>query len=307
MYTKFIFLILPETHLMDLAGPDQVFWGAIGYGADFQIEYCCLENGISTSAGLPFGTLRHFSEIEVRAGDFVFVPGSNTRFLLSENFKNQHALFEWLRRAHENGASVGSICVGTFALGLAGLLDGVACTTHFEYTKKLQQLFPKAKVQQDVLFVEEKNIWTSAGIASGMDMALQIVEQKNGGHFAHKIAREMVVYNRRNGSQTQHSELMNFRNHIHSGVHAVQDWLHEHLDEEFSLEKLAAVANMSTRSLTRIFKNETSLTVHEYHTLLRKERIRELLQNPDLSRLQIAQKCGLTSERQVNRLIQTLG
>ena len=155
------------------------------------------------------------------------------------------------------------------------------------------------------MFETQNNIWTSAGIASGMDMALEIVEQKKGSYFAHKVAREMVVYNRRNGAQKQQSEPMNFRNHLHSGIHAVQDWLHEHLDEPISMENLAALARMSSRNLTRIFKKETALTVHEYLTLVRKERIRELLKNPDLSRAQIAKKCGLSSERQVARLLNT--
>lgn len=172
-----------------------------------------------------------------------------------------------------------------------------------ERTKELQQLYPKAKVVENVLFTEDGNIYASAGIASGIDMALYIVEKIMGSFFAHKVARELVIYTRRSGNQHQHSELLNYRNHIHTGIHKTQDWLHENLHKKVSLKFLAGIANMSDRNFTRVFKKETSLTVNEYITLLRKEKITQLLNNPDMSRAQIAKQCGLKSERQVSRLI----
>lgn len=303
MAIKFVFLILPEIHIMDLAGPDQALLEAIGYGADFEIQYCSFQNDLRTSSHLPFGRVSHFQEITFSAGDFLLIPGANVSYMMSDTFRKQADLFEWIRQVYIREVNICSICTGAYVLALAGLLDGAPCTTHFKHTQRLQAAFPKVKVQENILFTECKGIYTSAGITSGIDLTLHIIEQLKGSYFAHKVARELVVYNRRAGHQQQESDLMRFRNHIHAGIHQVQDWLHENLDKQYTLNDLSEIANMSSRNLTRIFKKETMLTINEYITLLRKEKIKSLLQNPDLSRRQIAQQCGLKSERQVARLL----
>ncbi len=297
------FLILPHVHLMDLAGPDQVFLEAIGYDAPFTLVYSSTEEAIQSSAGLPFGTLPHYSLLQLNAGDYLFIPGASLQYIRSTAFRCDKKLFAWIRSMHHAGINICSICSGAFVLAEAGLLDGRNCTTHWKRTKELQQWYPAAKVIENVLFVQQDNVYTSAGIASGIDMALHIVEQVQDAYFAHKVARELVIYNRRSGNEKQKSELLDFRNHIHAGIHAVQDWLHENLHKKVALEDLAAIANMSTRNFTRIFKKETGLTVNEYVNLLRREKISLLQKNPDLTRRQIAKQCGLKSERHVTRLL----
>lgn len=299
---KIVFLVLPHVHLMDLAGPDQVFLEATGYGAPFEMEYCCTQNNISTSAMLPFGKLKHFLKVKIAAGDYLFIPGAEVQYLQSKAFKTNRSLFKWIKHCSDEGVNLCSICSGAFVLAETGLLNNRNCTTHWKRTAELQQLYPEAKVIENVLFTQEDNIYTSAGIASGIDLALHIVEQLKGTWFAHKVARELVIYNRRSGNHKQKSELLDFRNHIHAGIHKVQDWLQEHLHQKISVVELAEMANMSSRNFTRIFKKETSLTVNEYITLLRKEKISQLVKNPDLTRSQIAQQCGLKSERHVHRI-----
>ena len=124
-----------------------------------------------------------------------------------------------------------------------------------------------------------------------------------GPHFANKVAREIVLYIRRDANQTQQSIFLSYRNHIHAGIHRAQDWLIENLDKKSCLDQLAALANMSTRNFTRVFKKETGITIGEYIALLRQEKIKELLKKPDFSRHQVARQVGLTSERQVSRLM----
>ena len=301
--TTIAFLVLPHVHLLDLAGPDQVFLEAIGYDAPFEIVYCSIGDEVASSALLPFGKLKHFSKMKLKPQDFLIVPGAELSYLQSKHFKNNTNLFTWLNACYAYQINICSICSGAFVLAESGLLNGKECTTHWKRTKELQQLYPKAKVVENVLFTEDGNIYASAGIASGIDMALYIVEKIMGSFFAHKVARELVIYTRRSGNQHQHSELLNYRNHIHTGIHKTQDWLHENLHKKVSLKFLAGIANMSDRNFTRVFKKETSLTVNEYITLLRKEKITQLLNNPDMSRAQIAKQCGLKSERQVSRLI----
>jgi transcriptional regulator GlxA family with amidase domain len=307
MAVKFIFLVSPRTHFLDLAGPDQVLSEAVFYHAPFELQYCSIapENA-GTASGLRFSGLLHFSEIHVGQGDYILIPGMDLDLLGPANRLALVQVYHWLSVAYAAGAQICSVCTGAFLLGEAGLLDGKICTTHWKYTRRLQERFPKTRVQENVLFTERDGIFTSAGIASGIDLALYLVEREMGAHFAHKVAREIVVYIRRTGEQAQQSMFLNFRNHIHAGIHAVQDRLTEHLEKRNSLQELADIAHMSTRNFTRIFKKETGIAVGDYITMIRKERLAELLKNADLSRAQIARQLGLKSERQVQRLLRQI-
>ncbi|HMV25514.1 MAG TPA: DJ-1/PfpI family protein [bacterium] len=303
---KIVFLILPEVHLLDLGGPEQVFLEAIGYGAPFEIEYCTYTKELRSSGGLTFGHIKHFSEVAIKPEDYIFIPGPNVRSIHDYKFTSQTELLDWLRRCYRENITLCSVCSGAFALAYAGLLDYKKCTTHFKRTAELKRYFPKLDVQENVLFVEDGNIITSAGIASGIDMALYILERIQGSHFAHKVAREMVIYTRRTGSQPQKSSYLDYRNHIHSGIHKVQDYLSENIHKKSSVGHLAEIACMSERNFTRIFKKEAGITVNEYTTLVRKEKIKLLLKNPDLSRVQIARAVGLNSDRQLSRIMHSI-
>lgn len=303
MKTQFVFLLLPHLHILDLAGPDQAIHEAIDYGAAFEITYCCLENGIVTTSGLPIGKVPHFSKITMKTGDFLIIPGAKASFLTDKSFKKNKSLFEWLQQLHQDGVNLCSICAGAFVLAEAGLLNHIPCTTHFKKTTELQQNYPLAKVAENVLFTEQNGIYTSAGIASGIDLTLHIIEQLKGSHFAHLVARELVVYNRRNGNASQQSELLKFRKHIHAGIHKAQDYIVQHINIKTSLPELAEIASMSDRNFTRVFRKETGITVNDFITAIRKEISGELLKNPDLSRIEIANRVGLKSDKQLSRIL----
>lgn len=303
MPTKFTFLILPQIHLLDLAGGDQAIHEAIDYHADFEIEYCGLHEHVITTSGLPFGNIQHFSSTLLSKGDFLIIPGSAYDYIRSKEFLQNKELFAWIRLQYEKGVNICSICMGAFVLAESGLLNGKSCTTHFKKTQELQSLYPKVKVMENILFTEEAGLYTSAGIASGIDLTLHIIEQLKGSHFAHLVARELVVYNRRNGNDSQQSEFLKCRNHIHSGIHKVQDYLIEHIGDKHYLYELAEIANMSERNFTRIFKKETGSTVNEFASSIRIAKALELLKNPDFSKIEIANKVGLQSEKQLNRIL----
>ncbi len=304
--TKIVFLLLPQMHLLDLAGADQVFYEAIDHGADIELEYCSFSESINTSTSLPFGKLNDFSTVKINKGDYIFIPGAEVSFLLSPKMKKQKELFQWIRRCHMEGANICSICTGAFFLAQSGLLDGRKCTTHWKRTKELQTMYPSIKLIENILFTEDDRVFTSAGVTAGIDMALYILSKLKDDNFSYQVARELVIYVRRQGSEAQQSVFMNYRNHIHSGIHRVQDYIQENIAKKISLPSLAEIAYMSSRNLTRIFKKETGASVNEYINLIRKERIRELLKNPDITRIQIARHCGLSSDRQVARLMKTL-
>lgn len=303
MSVQFVFLVLPDIHLMDLAGPDQTIHEAADFGASFTIQYCGTGEKVVSSAGLPIDRLVHYSKIKLNEGDFLIIPGSKVDYILSDEFTGNVKLHHWINDLHSRGVRIVSICAGAFVLGFCGLLDGRACTTHFKRTTQLQQLYPKAIVQENVLFVEEDGIYTSAGIASGIDLMLFIIEKLRDSYFAHKVARELVIYNRRDGHNEQHSVFMQFRNHIHSGIHKAQDFIVENIHRKHPLHELADLACMSERNFTRVFKKETGITVNDYITLVRKEVILKLQMNRDLSLKQIAAKVGLDSEKQVKRIL----
>ncbi len=299
---QFVFLILPELHILDLAGPDQAIHEAIEYNANFVIKYCGIGEKVITTSGLPFAALSYFEEIELSANDYLIIPGADYSYLTSSEFLSKRNLFEWISKQYQKGVSICSICMGAFVLAESGLLNEKNCTTHFKKTKALQQHYPKINVQENILFTDEDGIYTSAGIAAGIDLTLHIIEKLEGSHFAHLVARELVVYNRRRGNASQESELLKFRNHIHAGIHQVQDFVNENIGKKMSLTELAAIANMSERNFTRIFKKETSITVNEYISNVRRAKATEWMKNLDLSKIEIANKVGLQSEKQLFRI-----
>ncbi|MBL7997157.1 MAG: DJ-1/PfpI family protein [Candidatus Kapabacteria bacterium] len=301
-----LFLILPDIHLLDMAGADQVFYEVKAYGQDVELRYCTTGNGVLTSNRMQIAAQEPYSDFNLGEGDYLFVPGSEVRYFLSPAFARFTALHEWIRRQHASGATVCSICTGAFALARTGLLNGRHCTTHWKRTAELQHLYPEAIVKENVLFTDDGRIMTSAGVSSGIDLALHIVAKEYGDRLAFIIARELVVYLRRSADAVQHSVFMQHRNHVHSGIHAVQDWLIDNIASKPALDDLARVACMSTRTLTRLFKKETGSTIGEYMLTLRKAIIGELMEKPDLTRRQIAEQCGLESERQLLRILKKM-
>ncbi|MFM2387771.1 MAG: hypothetical protein RL660_2528 [Bacteroidota bacterium] len=304
MAVKIVCLLMPHTNLLDLGGAAQVFHEAKDQGLDIELSYCSGNTNLNSATGLPIGKIAHYSKQNLRPGDYVIVLSSDYKYVFSKNFAPEAALLTWLKLQHQQDVKLCAICTGAFVLGKAGLLDGIKCTTHWKRTQDLQQQFPKAKVQSNFIYVEDSGIYTSAGANSAIDVALNIIGHLKDDYFAHKIARELVVYSRRSGSETQQSVYLNYRNHFHGGIHKVQDYLNLNLSKKTLLTDLAEIANMSHRNFCRVFKRETSLTVNEYVTILRQERIKALLQNPDLSRSEIAKACGLQSERQLSRIMQ---
>ncbi len=301
--TKIIFLILPHIHLLDLAGADQVFHEAIEQGATIEMIYCSIGEPIVTSTNLPFGKLINYSKVTIFKGDYIFIPGAEVNYLISRKINAEKKLLQWVKDSYLKGANICSICTGAFFLAMAGLLDGRKCTTHWKRTSQLQKMYPEVQVIENILFTEDENIYTSAGVTAGIDLALHIVSKLKDDNFSYKIARELVVYVRRQGSDSQKSIFMDYRNHIHSGIHKVQDHLQENIRKKQTLTRLSSIACMSPRNFTRVFRKETGISVNDYITLIRKEHIKEFLKNPDMTRKKMALECGLQSERQIIRLI----
>jgi transcriptional regulator GlxA family with amidase domain len=196
-----------------------------------------------------------------------------------------------LREAHARGAMVMSVCSGAFVLGAAGLLDGRRCTTHWRYTDALAAAVPNAKLQPDVLYVEDDNVFTSAGTAAGIDLCLHIVRECSGTAVANSIARRMVVPPHRDGGQAQFIDTP-LPEPSGGSLQDLLVWMTQHLDTELSIEDLAARALMSTRTFARRFRAETGTTPHRWLTGQRVLRAQQLLEETDEPIERIAVTCG---------------
>lgn len=292
---RVIFLLLPDLEILDLAGPLQVLHEANGYGSDFDIRLCAATRSVPTTERLMLGELQPLGE--VASGDLVIIPGVPFASL----GKVDRDTVNWVKRTYESGAKLCTICTGAFVLGRAGLLDGRQCTTHWSRIEQLQHEFPRARVVTNRLFVEDGPITTSAGMTAGIDLTLSIVERQNGPRHAAAVAREMVVYIRRDGSHKQDSVYLDYRSHLNPGIHRVQDILSGQPERRQTLRDLASVGNMSERNLTRVFRQTTGISIGEYVAKLRVELASSLLADPQLSLEAIASRCGFESGRQLRR------
>lgn len=303
-HRKVAFIILSEVHILDLSGPIQVFYEAKTYHQIYDLQFASIQEKQKSSSGIFLAELVFFEQIKLQKGDYCFIPGLDQPSISTALFDQleQVGFWDWLRAQHAKGVTICSVCNGAFILAKAGLLDGRRCTTHWKMTQLLAKQFPKTKVQEDCIYTEDRGVFTSAGVASGIDMSLAILEKNHGALFAAKVSHELVIYMRRNGLEPQKSVYLEYRNHVHNGVHRVQDWLVEHLDQKTTIEQLAALANMSARNLTRIFRKVTGISINEFQRLLRIEKAQQLLQQTNLTIEHIAQQCGFENPRQFRRI-----
>jgi transcriptional regulator GlxA family with amidase domain len=272
--TRVVFLLAPGVHLLDLAGPAQVFSSAADFGAGYELSYVGDSASVPSHQGVPLGASTDLPALGV--DDLLVVPGWRSSTLGGTGALSARAL-AWVRAHHDEGGMVASVCAGADALGRAGLLDGRRCTTHHELQDELERRYPAAQVVRDVLFVEDGSVVTSAGIASGIDLALHLVAVRDGPTVAAAVARTMVVYARRNGDDQQASVLLRHRSHVNETVHRVQDVIESRLTDRLSLAELASLAGCSERTVTRLFGRATGMTPLRYQQALRVERAEHLI------------------------------
>jgi AraC family transcriptional activator FtrA len=199
-----------------------------------------------------------------------------------------------LRRAHERGAWVMSVCTGAFALGAAGLLDGRRCTTHWRHTAELARRYPAARVDPDVLYVQDGRILTSAGTAASVDAGLHLIRQEQGSAVATMIARRMVMPPHRDGGQAQYIETPMPAVTCET-LQPVLDRVLGSLDQAHTVDTMAELAHMAPRTFARRFRSETGVTPHDWLTNQRLLLARRLLEDSDLGVDSIAERAGFGS------------
>ncbi|WP_197746655.1 GlxA family transcriptional regulator [Mycobacterium saskatchewanense] len=232
----------------------------------------------------------------IAEADTVIVPGS-----FPAAARPSPALISALQEAHGNGARIASICLGSFALGYAGLLDHRQSTTHWLHLDTLAQRFPGTEVCRDVLYVRDGSVCTSAGVASGIDLCLDMIRSDLGAAEANQRGRILVAAPHRSGDQRQ------FVQHFVPPVRgdsmsSTRDWLLAHLHAPLTLEDIARHANMSTRNFSRRFFAETGVSPMKWLQTARIDHARELLESTDLTVEQVARRSGLGTVANFRRI-----
>ena len=200
-------------------------------------------------------------------------------------------VLEAIRAAHERGAVILTHCTGAYILGAAGLLDGRRCATHWRHADRLAAAYPNAKVDPDVLYVDDDRVYTGAGCAAGLDACLHLVRMEFGAKVAGAFARRMVVPPQRDGGQAQYVRTPV----VEEGADTLQpllEWARAHLDEDLDVESLARRALMSPRTFARRFRNETGTTPHQWVTKQRLAMAEHLLEDTGLGVDEVASRSG---------------
>ncbi|MHC8314956.1 GlxA family transcriptional regulator [Pseudomonas sp. LB3P31] len=293
-------VLFPDFLLLDMAGPMEVFSIANRYVAADQ-AYAL------TTIGTEPGALRASNGVSLTADlhidnaaqsyDLLLVPGGPGAY----NEKPPE-LLAWLPGATARAGQYGSICTGAFVLGHAGLLDGYRVTTHWHYTERLIKAFPKASVETDQIYVQDRNLITSGGVTAGIDLALSVVAADHGKKVAQDVAKVLLVVMKRQGGQAQFSPLMAAVAPHETAITRVQKHVLDHLHQPFSIDCMASQAAMSPRHFARVFAREVGMTPMEFLQRARIDRARNLLETSDLPLKTIAFKSGFGSVRHMRFL-----
>ncbi len=197
---------------------------------------------------------------------------------------------------------IGSVCTGAFLLAEIGVLDGRKATTHWEYAQKFASRYPKVKVDSDPIWIQDGNVYTSAGVTSGMDLSLRFVEEDFGSMAALDVAKRLVLYLRRPGGQAQFSVSLSQQRSVSSPLFELQAWMSENIMGDLSVETLASRVAMSPRNFARVFVREMGITPARYVERLRLESARQLLEiSNSVSIKEVADRCGFRSAELMRR------
>lgn len=286
------FLVAPRTGLLNIGGP----WEVLGHANEVlgRTAYELTLVGpsgptIPTRHGLVVGGVRPLPRSTTRPPDVAIVTGGSPRTPVPEA---EARLASWLRRHHAGIGTIVSICTGAFVLGAAGLLDGRRATTHWMRLGDLRTRFPAAQVVDEGIFVHDGKVWTSAGLTTGIDLTLALVEEEHGHPVAMAVAKRMVLFLRRSGNQAQFSAALNRQETEPPKLRNISAFVLEHVDEALPVARLATGIGMSPRTLTRWCREHFDESPAELVRRLRIDEARRLLEETPLPLKEITARTG---------------
>lgn len=252
----------------------------------FSVVVCAIDKGpLRTSAGFTIEVEHDLSIL--KAADIVIMPSWH-----DDCRDAPAALLDALRHAYKRGARMVGLCLGSFPLAEAGLLDGKTATTHWEAADSLATRFPKVKVDRDVLYVATEDVLTSAGVAAGLDCCLHLLRETRGAEIANKVARRLVIAPHRQGGQAQFIERPVPVSNSDNRFSEVLEWVSENLELPHSIDSLAERAAMSRRNFTRHFRQATGTSFKQWLLGQRLTHAQRMLESSDATIELVAQKAG---------------
>jgi transcriptional regulator GlxA family with amidase domain len=296
-------LVYPQAQILDITGPLEIFARTTRWLQDhrgvrtraYEVEMVAPRPGaIETSGGLRLLVERGYRDMG-RADTLLIAGGIGYEAMLGDA-----ELLDWIRTQSRRVSRLGSICTGALVLAAAGLLDGKPATTHWAYCTRLARLAPAARVEQDSIYVRSGTLYTSAGVTTGMDMALAMVEQDWGKATALAVAQELVMYLKRPGGQSQFSRHLEAQQRD-DRFGSLELWMVEHLDADLSVERLAARANLSPRHFAREFAAHMGATPAAFVARIRLEHARRRIEEGAERLKDVARTCGFGDEQRLRR------
>lgn len=288
----------PGTNSLEYTGPLQVFAEAnffLGRSGrpdlGYDIEFTSSAAGtIYDDNGLKIVIEKSYADVTGPVDTLIFQAVDE-----QETCVRDERFLRWVARMATRVRRIASVCVGTFVLAEAGVLDGRRATTHWAACEDFAKRFPNVALEPDPIFVKDGNVYTSAGGAAGFDLALALVEEDFGAEVARRAAQGLVMYLRRPGNQAQFSVHLSAKSPKARQLQALQAYIAENLDGDLCVETLAARAGMSPRNFARVFAREFSATPGRFVEQLRLERARHFLEQTDMPVGQVADRCGYRS------------
>ena len=291
---------------LDVCGPLEVFSAASqildragrpGYDAGVVTDD---GEAVDTSSGLTLGARWSIDELLIDGAtpDTLLIAGGsgNRRAAADADFVGR------VRSVAEGSRRVGSVCSGAFVLAATGLLDGKRATTHWAHADRLREEHPDIDVDADAIYTRTDEVWTSAGVTAGMDLALAMVADDHDDEIARQVAQWLVIYLRRSGGQSQFSASTAAGAARRDEIRAAQDWIAADPRRDCSVESLAAAAAMSPRHFARVFRDQVGTTPARYVESCRVDLARTLLETSDLTIAEIAARCGVGDPSTLHRL-----
>jgi transcriptional regulator GlxA family with amidase domain len=296
---RVVIVVMSGNMLLNFSGPSDVFTNAnnclvesgLPEGYEVILAAPTFDRKVIARTGIEINCPFHVMEIE-HPIDTLIIAGNDR---ITEGTTRLADFHDWLSRMDSTKTRrIASVCGGAFALAKAGLLDGKKATTHWDRSELLKKQYPTVQVEAHQFFTSDGNIYTSAGVSSGIDLSLAMVEEDYGKDIAIQVARKLVFYLSRPGFQSQFGNLLPV---YETGNIAkkLQQWLKDHLHESFDIGQIAAHLNMSTRNFTRVFHKQTGMPPAKFIEKLRVEAARKLLEDSDVPLERIAEQCGLVN------------
>jgi transcriptional regulator GlxA family with amidase domain len=296
-----VILAVPPTNELDVVGPFQVFgtvnrlFGQRSAPYKLAVASSVAEESIAGYSGLSILSQSFYRDVSDKIDTLLIAGGTGARYGGEPN------VLKWITRMSKKVRRLGSVCTGAFLLAEAGLLDGKRATTHWAFAEEFAARYSRVLIDPDPIWSRDGKIYTSAGVTAGMDLALALIEEDLGGKVALAVARDLVLFLRRPGSQSQFSRSLEAQKLTRKPLQELVVWMVENLNKDLSVENLATHAAMNRRNFTRVFASELGASPARYVEQLRIEAARRLLEESRQSVEEIAYACGFSSGELLRR------